>query len=109
MKNSIGPVIGMLHVPALPGSPRHTLPFTAIVDWVLKDASAMHAGSVDALILENFGDVPFFPGRVPPHTIAFLTTIAYEVKRAYRLPLGINVLRNDAEGALAIATAVSAE
>src|SRR5262245_39530628 len=109
MKNSIGPIIGMLHVPALPGSPRHQLPCTAILDWVLKDAAALQTGGINALIIENFGDVPFFPHRVPPHTVAFLTAIASEVKRSCRLPLGINVLRNDAEAAIAIASAVSAE
>ncbi len=109
MKRSIGRIIGMLHVPALPGSPRNELDFTGIVDWVLKDAAAMSAGGVDALLLENFGDVPFYPGSVPPHTIAFMTAIGREVKRGFDLPLGINVLRNDAQSALAVASAVPAE
>src|SRR5215470_18911127 len=109
MKNSIRRIIGMLHVPALPGSPQGRLEFNAIVTWVLKDADALASGPVDALLLENFGDAPFYPRRVPPHTVAFMTAIAREVKREFRLPLGINVLRNDAESALAIASAVSAD
>ena len=99
----------MLHVPALPGSPQGRLEFNAIVTWVLKDADALASGPVDALLLENFGDAPFYPRRVPPHTVAFMTAIAREVKREFRLPLGINVLRNDAESAIAIASAVSAD
>jgi membrane complex biogenesis BtpA family protein len=109
MRNFIARIIGMLHVPALPGSPRSELSFNAILDWVFKDGDALAGGGVDALILENFGDVPFYPHRVPPHTVAFMTAIAREVKRAFNLPLGINVLRNDAETAIAIASAVSAE
>jgi uncharacterized protein len=107
MKNSVGRIIGVLHVPALPGSPRNELAFKDVVAWVLKDAKALTGGGVDALILENFGDAPFYPTRVPPHT--FMAAIAGEVRRGFDLPLGINVLRNDAHSALAIASAVSAE
>lgn len=99
----------MLHVPALPGSPRNGLQLDAILDWVLQDARALSAGGVDALILENFGDVPFYPDRVPAHTVAFLTVIAREVRRTVNVPLGINVLRNDGESAIAVAAAVGAE
>jgi uncharacterized protein len=109
MTNSVGRIIGVLHVPALPGSPRNQLAFNDVVDWVLKDAQALTGGGVDALILENFGDLPFYPTRVPAHTVAFMTAIAGEVRRRFNLPLGINVLRNDAQSALAIASAVSAE
>lgn len=102
-------IIGMLHVPALPGSPRNTLRLRAVIDWVMTDAHALTAGAVDGLILENFGDAPFYPRRVPPHTVAFMTAIAREVQRAFDRPLGINILRNDAESAIAVAAAVSAE
>src|SRR5262245_55992772 len=109
---AIKPVIGMLHVPALPGSPQNTLALNAIVDWVLKDAEALAAGGIDGMILENFGDVPFYPGQVPQHTVAFLTVLGREVRRRFdrpSRPLGINVLRNDARSALAIAAEVGAE
>ena len=99
----------MLHVPALPGSPANVLGLNAIVDWVLRDAQALADGAIDALILENFGDAPFYPRRVPPHTVAFMTALGREVRRRFDLPLGINVLRNDPASALAIATAVAAE
>src|SRR5207247_9656060 len=103
------PVIAMLHVPALPGSPQNKLDFNAIIDWVLRDAEALAGGGADGLILENFGDVPFYPRRVPPHTVAFMTAIALGVRRAFDLPLGINVLRDDAESAIAIAFASGAQ
>src|SRR5262245_22263241 len=102
-------IIGVLHVPALPGSPRNELRFNEIIDWVLKDAGALATGGVDAFILENFGDAPFYPRRVPAHTVAFMTALAREVKLGFALPLGINILRNDAESAIAVATAAAAQ
>lgn len=102
------PVIGMLHVPALPGSPANALTFDEIRRWVLEDAEALASGGVDGLMLENFGDVPFYPGRVPPHTVAFLAVLAAQVKGRFALPLGINVLRNDGASAMAVATAAGA-
>src|SRR5262245_30201944 len=103
------PAIGMLHIPALPGAPLNQLDLHAIVEWVLVDARELTDGGVDGLLLENFGDIPFYPQQVPPHTVAFMTVVGAEVKRHFRLPLGINVLRNDPESALAIAAAISAE
>jgi membrane complex biogenesis BtpA family protein len=103
------PIIGMLHVPALPGSPLNTLGIEAIVKWVLDDTEALAEGGVDGLMIENFGDVPFYPRRVQPHTVAFMTKIAVDVRQRFELPLGINILRNDAESALAVAAAVGAQ
>jgi uncharacterized protein len=103
------PVIGMLHVPALPGSPQNQLALHAIVDSILAEVDAMTEGGVDGLMIENFGDVPFYPQHVPPHTVAFMTRLAVEVKRRSSLPLGVNILRNDSNGALAVATAAGAQ
>lgn len=102
-------VIGMLHAPPLPGSPGNEASMPAIVDFLLKDAEALFGGGVDGLLLENFGDVPFYPGSVPPATVAQLARIAGEVRRKFSLPLGINVLRNDALAALSIAAAAEAQ
>jgi membrane complex biogenesis BtpA family protein len=103
------PVIGMLHVPPLPGSPQSKFQFDAIIDWIMTDAEALAAGGADGFILENFGDNPFYPRHVPPHTVAFMTALGCEIRRRFKHPLGINVLRNDAESALAIASATGAE
>lgn len=99
----------MLHVPALPGSPANSQDFPALRDRVLQDAGALAGGGVDGLILENLGDAPFYPGRVPPHTVAFLAVLGHEVRTRFPLPLGINVLRNDAASALAVSVAVGAQ
>jgi membrane complex biogenesis BtpA family protein len=102
------PVIGMLHIPALPGSPQNTLGLVAIVEWVLADAEALAGGVIDGFMIENFGDVPFYPQQVPPHTVAFMTMVGAEIRRRFDLPLGVNVLRNDACAALAVAAAAGA-
>jgi len=101
-------VIGMLHLPALPGAPGSALPLPAIREHALRDAAALADGGVDGLLLENFGDAPFYPHRVPPHVVAMLAVIGHEVKARFNLPLGINVLRNDGVGALAVASACGA-
>lgn len=101
-------VIGMLHMPALPASPLSNMDFLKIKDFVLKDAEALQAGGVDCLMMENFGDVPFFSKRVPAHVVSFMTALACDVKTRIDLPLGINVLRNDGLSALAVAVASGA-
>ena len=103
-------VIGMLHLPALPGAPRFGGDLGAVREAVLRDAEALAAGGANGLMLENFGDVPFYPGRVPAHVVAQMTALACEVRRLVPdLPLGINVLRNDGQSALAVAHAAGAE
>lgn len=103
------PVIGMLHLPALPGSPQHEKTLVQIREHMLRDAKTLIEGGVHGLMMENFGDVPFYPGRVSAHTVSQMTAIAYEIKRHFNVPLGINVLRNDGLSALAVAHAVGAE
>lgn len=102
-------VIGMLHLPALPGSPLSRLPLPRIRDLLLRDVEALDKGGVHGLMIENFGDVPFYPSRVPAYVVAQITAMAMEVRKASPLPLGINVLRNDGQSALAVAHAVGAD
>src|SRR5438874_4480143 len=103
-------VIGMIHLPALAGAPMYRGESAeAIRNHMLRDVEALQSGGVHGLMMENFGDVPFYPGRVPAETVAAITLAAAEVRRRFaEVPLGINVLRNDGCSALAIATAVGA-
>lgn len=102
------PVIGVVHLAPLPGAPRNRLSLSEIIEHALHDARAYQSGGASALIVENFGDAPFFKERVPAHTVAAMTVAAREIVTAMPLPLGINVLRNDAAAALGVAAAVGA-
>ncbi len=102
-------VIGMLHVPALPGSPRFGGNLEEARGIVLGDARRLVEAGVDGLMVENFGDVPFTAGRVGAETVACLTMLAGLVRGAHPgVALGINVLRNDGLSAIGIAHAVGA-
>src|SRR5256885_7735159 len=73
----------------------------------LDDARALVEGGVEPLLVENYGDAPFTTGRVAPATVAAMGVIAAELRRALpKTPLGVNVLKNDARAALAIACTV---
>jgi membrane complex biogenesis BtpA family protein len=102
-----GPFVGMVHLRPLPGSPDGG-DLAAVEEAALADARALAKGGADALALENFGDAPFFPDGVPAITVASMTRVARRLRDAVDLPLGINVLRNDAIAALSIAVAVEA-
>lgn len=102
-------LVGVIHLPALPGSPRGELTASVCAESAAKDAAVLAAAGYDAIIVENFGDAPFYAGRVPPITIAAMTACALAVRAAApETKLGINVLRNDGESALAIAVATGA-
>jgi len=109
MFQGIKPIIGMLHAPALPGSPSYEGNLDSIRGFILKDAESLVNGGVQALMLENYGDLPFYPDSVPDITIAHLAAIARMIRKQFSIPLGINVLRNDGISALAIAHASGAQ
>jgi len=100
------PVIGMIHLQPLPGSPRWAGDFAAVAEAARTDAAALATGGIGAIMVENFHDVPFYPGRVPAVTVAAMTALVSALRADFpSLPLGVNVLRNDAESALAVAAA----
>jgi membrane complex biogenesis BtpA family protein len=103
------PLIGMLHAPPLPGAPRFQGRRSDVHAAVLRDVETLVGCGVHGLLLENFGDAPFYPDRVPRSVVAELTALAAAVRRGTDLPLGINVLRNDGRSALAIAHAVGCQ
>src|SRR5438477_574701 len=102
-------LIGMVHLPPLPGSPRWDGSMERAIAVALADASALIDNGMDALIIENYGDAPFTAGRVAAATVAAMAVIAHEIRRALPdAPLGVNVLKSDARSALAVATAIGA-
>ena len=103
------PIIGMVHLLPLPGSPSWQGSLQRVLDQASEDAESLVSGGVNGIIIENFGDTPLHKGTVGPHTVAATVTRAViEVQRIADVPLGVNVLRNDAMSALAIAAATGA-
>lgn len=96
-------LLGVVHLRALPGSPGYAgEPLAVIQSAACADAEALIAAGFDGYLVENFGDLPFYPGPVPPHVLTAMTRIALGLPRQGVL-VGANVLRNDAAGALAVA------
>lgn len=98
------PLVGMVHLPALPGSARYSgADIETILAHAVADAQALEAGGANAIMIENFFDAPFAKETVPPHTLAAITRAVTVIRATTTLPLGVNVLRNDSRSALAIA------
>ena len=105
------PIIGMIHLKALPGAPRYDGNLNQIYDLALADADALIEGGVNAVQIENQFDVPYLTGNdIGPETVACLTTAAMKIRSHFpEIPLGINVHLNGAEQAMAIAKAADAQ
>ncbi len=102
-------LVGVVHLLATPGAPRFAGDLEVVLQRAGDDARALAAGGCDALLVENLGDVPYFPGRVPPETVAAMALALSRVSQAAPgVKLGVNVLRNDARSALGLAAACGA-
>ena len=102
------PLIGVIHLLPLPGSPGYAGKMDRVVERALADARAYLKGGVGAFVVENYGDLPFHAGAAGPETVAALTAVAVELRQLGDLDLGVNVLRSDGPAAMAIAVAVGA-
>jgi membrane complex biogenesis BtpA family protein len=103
-------LIGVVHLPPLPGDPGYSSGgFEAALDAAQRDAEALAEGGADAIIVENFGSWPFPKGTpdqpTPPSQVAALALAVARCREASGLPVGVNVLRNDARAAIGIAAA----
>jgi len=100
----------MIHLRALPGSPEAE-PMARTIEAALQDARVLVEAGFDGLVVENFGDAPFFAEQVPAVTVAAMSRVVSTLRTAIgqRVQLGVNVLRNDAAAALSIAAACAAD
>lgn len=103
-----GALIGMVHLLPLPGSPRWRGSMDEVVEGALRDADALVDGGMDGVLVENFLDAPFFADGVPPETVAAMARVVASVVASTSAPVGVNVLRNDARAALAVAATTGA-
>ncbi len=97
--------IGVVHLKPLPGAPRHRGTMADLIRFAVADAVAYERDGAHAVFIENFGDVPFTKTNVAPETIAAMSAAGCAVRAAVKLPIGFNVLRNDARAALALCAA----
>jgi hypothetical protein len=103
------PLIGMIHMPALPTAPRNAAGMDELVAFALDEAAKLERAGIDAAIVENVGDVPLFRESVPPATVAAMSIVVREVKRATSMSIGVNMLRNACSEALSVAYVAGAD
>jgi uncharacterized protein len=103
------PIIGVVHLLPLPTSPRWSGNLKTVIDRAEQEAAALASGGVNGIIVENFFDAPFTKSQVDPAVVSAMTVVTQRIKTLVGLPLGLNVLRNDARSALAIATCLNCE
>jgi membrane complex biogenesis BtpA family protein len=103
------PIIGVVHLLPLPTSPRWGGSLKAVIDRAEQEATALASGGVNGIIVENFFDAPFTKNQVDPAVVSAMTVVVQRIQNMVTLPIGINVLRNDAKSAMAIASCVKAQ
>ncbi len=109
------PLIGMVHLAPLPGTPRWAGNIDDVIKRAMDDARILAEEGIDGIIVENFGDTPYAGGGAHPATVAGMTIgvlavhgVVREIDAESRIRVGINVLRADVISALSIAAATGA-
>lgn len=95
----------MVHVGALPGTPRNDRSLAQLIADALADAQVLQEEGVDAIMIENMHDRPYLNREVGPEIIASMTAIACTLRAVIKIPLGIQILAGANEAALAVALA----
>jgi membrane complex biogenesis BtpA family protein len=103
------PIIGVVHLLPLPTSARWGGKLKTVFDRAEQEATALAAGGVDGIIIENFFDAPFAKDQVDPAIVSAMTLIVDRIMNLVTIPVGINVLRNDSKASLAIASCTNAQ
>jgi hypothetical protein len=101
-------LVGMIHVGALPGTPRASLPLEAIVEAAVAEACVYRDAGFHAVAIENMHDRPYLARAVGPEVVAAMAVVGREVRRAAGLPLGVQILAGANHAALAVALCADA-
>lgn len=102
-------LVGVVHLGAMPGTPRATLAPDAIVEQAVSEAVVLQESGFDAIILENMHDRPYVKERVGPEVVSVMAIATHEVRRATRVPIGVQILAGANQQALAVAFAGGAD
>lgn len=95
----------MVHVGALPGTPRNSMKMSAIISEALRETLILTESGMDAVMIENMHDRPYLNRNVGPEIVAAMTAVASEIRQAFKIPLGIQILAGANKEALAVALA----
>lgn len=101
------PVVGVIHVGALPGTPRSSQTVSELISLARSEAKLYRECGVDGVMVENMHDLPYLRGEVGPEIVAAMTVIAAEVKRECGLPVGVQILAGANVEAMAVAHAAN--
>ena len=80
------PVVGVIHVGALPGTPASSLSVDELAGLAVREAALYREGGVDGLMVENMHDVPYLRGGVGPEVVAAMAVVGRAVKTEASLP-----------------------
>lgn len=100
-------IIGMVHVQALPGTPKNKYSLADICTIAQAEAKQYEAAGLDAIIIENMHDVPYLKGTVGPEITAAMAVVAKSIREVVKLPLGIQILAGANKEAMAVAKAAN--
>ena len=103
------PIIGMIHMPPLPGAPNNKLSMKQLTEFALSEADLLEDAGLDACIVENVGDTPLFKEDLPPYSVAAMALVTKAVVGHTKMKVGVNMLRNACEEALSVAHVAGAQ
>ena len=101
-------LVGMIHLPALPGTAASRCTLAEILDAALADALVLAAAGFDGVLVQNSLDRPTRQ-TVDILTVAQMTAVTTRVRQATDLAVGVNIVKNDGPAAVAIAAATDAD
>jgi len=98
-------VLGMVHVPALPGTPGSRMSVAEIVRAVERESAIYRQCGVDGIVVENMHDTPYVRRAGPEVTAVMTRACEAAVRGGGGLPVGVQVLASNNSEALAVALA----
>lgn len=99
----------MVHVQALPGTPKNRMKLNEIIQLAINDARLLEQGGMDAVMIENMHDRPYLNRNVGPEIVAAMTAVAVSLRKELSVPLGIQILAGANLEAISVAMAANFE
>lgn len=100
---TVKPVVGMIHLLPLPGTPRSKNKVKKIIQRALEEALLYKNLGVNAIIIENMHDVPYLNTVVGPEISTLMAVVGFRIKQKVMLPCGIQILSSANKAAIAAA------